>query len=53
MFQEFFQHGRRSQGDMAFVLVSAAFEKFVEAEAFLELDRIAHHSMLLFNQMFT
>jgi len=43
MFQEFFRHGRRSQGDMAFVLVSAAFEKFVKTEAFQELDRIALH----------
>jgi len=28
---------------MAFVLVSAAFEKFAETEAFPELDRIALH----------
>ncbi len=36
----------------ALVLVSVAFEKFVETEAFLELDRIAFHVYSLFNQVF-
>ena len=41
---------------MTFVLVSVVFKKFVEAEVFPELDRIALHGhasgMLLFNQVF-